>query len=50
MAEDVSAGACYLAVLAVDSTFRGRGIGKVLLDFVDEQARLKGCSVSLNKT
>ena len=43
--EHVSRDTCYLNTIAVDDTCRGRGIGKVLLDFADEEARRRNCKV-----
>ena len=37
---------CYLDHIAVDSNYRGKGIGKIFLDIGDEEARKHHCSVS----
>ena len=36
----------YLDHICVDENFRGKGIGKILMDKAEYEARLKGCSVS----
>lgn len=36
---------CYVDHICVDSQFRGKGIGKALMDVADDQARQKGCHV-----
>ena len=46
--EDVSRGKCYLDHIAVDAGFRGKGIGKVLMDKAEYEARIRNCSVSQN--
>ena len=43
--EEVPPGKCYLNHIAVDEGFRGKGIGKVLLDKAEKEARVKGCKV-----
>ena len=48
--EQVPRDMCYLNTIAVDDSFRGKGIGKVLLDFADEQARKHGAKVRLVHT
>jgi ribosomal protein S18 acetylase RimI-like enzyme len=35
----------YLSDIAVDSSFEGRGVGRVLLDKAEEWAREQGCSL-----
>ena len=45
LSEDVPAGSCYVDHICVDSKFRGKGVGKVLLEKADAEARLKGCKV-----
>ena len=37
---------CYLDHIAVDAQFRGRGIGTVLMEKAEQEARARGCSVS----
>ena len=46
--EYVSRGKCYLDHIAVDGEFRGKGIGKALLDKAEQEARIRNCSVSQN--
>ena len=43
--EDVKKGQCYVETLAVDASMRGKGVGKMLLDFADNTARARGCHV-----
>ena len=44
--ENVARGKCYLDHIAVDEGFRGKGIGKVLMEKAEYEARMRGCSVS----
>ena len=43
--ESVKSGVCYVDHIAVDSSFRGKGVGKILLDVADAEARKRGCRV-----
>lgn len=40
---EVPAGKCYVDHICVDSRFRGKGIGKVLLDMAEVDAKKRGC-------
>ena len=40
-------GTAYIDHICVDSSFRGKGVGTVLLERADYEARLRGCYVSL---
>lgn len=40
------AGKCCVDHIGVNSEFRGKGIGKVLLDMAEIDAKRKGCKVS----
>lgn len=42
---DYPAGKCYLDPICVDAKFRGKGIGKVLLDMAEIDAKKRGCKV-----
>lgn len=42
---DYPAGKCYLDHICVDAKFRGKGIGKVLLDMAEIDAKKRGCKV-----
>uniref|UniRef100_A0A8W8JDV4 N-acetyltransferase domain-containing protein n=1 Tax=Magallana gigas TaxID=29159 RepID=A0A8W8JDV4_MAGGI len=42
---EVPAGKCYVDHICVDSRFRGKGIGKVLLDMAEVDAKKRGCKV-----
>ncbi|XP_035693547.1 uncharacterized protein LOC118427733 isoform X1 [Branchiostoma floridae] len=42
--EDISAGEGYVDRICVDANFRGKGIGKMLLDRADFDARRRGCT------
>ena len=39
-------GKCNLDAIAVEDGFRGRGIGKALLDGAEQEARSRNCKVS----
>ncbi|XP_061169437.1 uncharacterized protein LOC133178746 [Saccostrea echinata] len=41
--EDIPRGKCYVDHIGVDARFRGRGIGKVLLDMAEIDAKRRGC-------
>ncbi|XP_062612856.1 uncharacterized protein LOC134274599 isoform X1 [Saccostrea cucullata] len=41
--EKAPPGKCYLDAIGVDAKFRGKGVGKVMLDAADADARRKGC-------
>ncbi|CAH1233470.1 Hypp753 [Branchiostoma lanceolatum] len=41
--ESVPMGECYVDHIGVDASFRGRGIGKMLMDRADCEARQRGC-------
>ncbi|XP_061169434.1 uncharacterized protein LOC133178745 [Saccostrea echinata] len=41
--EKVPPGKCYLDTIGVDAKFRGKGIGKVMLDVADADAKRRGC-------
>lgn len=43
--ENVARGKCYLDHIAVDEGFRGKGIGKVLMEKAEYEARMRGCSM-----
>lgn len=43
--KDYPAGKCYLDPICVDEKFRGKGIGKVLLDMAEIDAKKRGCKV-----
>lgn len=45
--ESVAAGSAYVEMICVDSDYRGKGIGKVLLDKAEAEARRNNCSVCL---
>ena len=36
---------CYIDQICVDSQFRGKGIGKVLMDRADYEAKARQCRV-----
>lgn len=42
---DYLVGKCYLDFICVDEKFRGKGIGKVLLDMVEIDVKKRGCKV-----
>ena len=44
------AGACEVTQLWVDEKFRGKGIGKILLNAAEEEAINKGCRIILIRT
>lgn len=44
---EVPAGKCYVDHICVDSRFRGKGIGKVLLDMAEIDAKKRGCKVRI---
>lgn len=44
--EDIAIGTCSINHLAVDSCFRRKGIGKILLSTAEKDALRHGCSVS----
>ena len=44
---DVPAGTCYIDHICVDGNYRGKGIGKVLMERADYEAKAKGCRVRL---
>ena len=37
----------YVETVSVDASMRGKGVGKALIEFADNQAREHGCHVSL---
>ncbi|XP_033741259.1 uncharacterized protein LOC117328039 [Pecten maximus] len=41
--ENIGDQECYLDMVAVEEEFRGKGIGKALLDRADHEARIHGC-------
>ena len=41
---------CYIDHICVDSAFRGKGIGKSLMETADNEARKRGCTVGINDT
>jgi ribosomal protein S18 acetylase RimI-like enzyme len=41
------AGICEITQLWVDRKIRGRGVGKILLEAAELEARTKGCSITL---
>ncbi|XP_062618062.1 mycothiol acetyltransferase-like [Saccostrea cucullata] len=41
--EGTPQGKCYVDHIAVDARFRGRGIGKVLLEMAEIDAKRRGC-------
>ena len=45
--ESVPAGSCYIEAIAVDAWVRGKGIGKALMEFADNDARSHNCNVRL---
>lgn len=44
---EVPAGKCYVDHICVDSRFRGKGIGKILLDMAEIDAKKRGCKVRI---
>ncbi|CAH1233468.1 Hypp752 [Branchiostoma lanceolatum] len=42
--DNIPVGQCYLDHIGVDASFRGKGIGKVMLDRADHEAREHGCT------
>lgn len=46
--KDYPAGKCYLDPICVDEKFRGKGIGKVLLDMAEIDAKKRGCKVDVH--
>lgn len=46
--KDYPAGKCYLDPICVDEKFRGKGIGKVLLDMAEIDAKKRGCKVHIH--
>lgn len=44
---EVPAGKCYVDHITVDSRFRGKGIGKILLDMAEIDAKKRGCKVRI---
>ena len=46
--DEVDDGKCYLDHICVDEKFRGKGIGKVLMETADNEARKHGCKVQCN--
>ena len=44
--EKVPLGRCYVDRIAVEEDFRGKGIGKVLLEQAEKEARSRHCDVS----
>merc|ERR1711976_771876 len=42
--ESVPRKACYIDHIAVDERFRGKGVGKVLMQRADYEAKRNGCS------
>ena len=47
MSESVPARKCYLEVLCVESTQRGLGIGKLLMERTEYEARARNCRVCI---
>lgn len=43
--EPVSHNKCYIDHICVSSEFRGKGVGKVLMERADYEARKNGCKV-----
>lgn len=43
---EIPLGKGYIDHIGVDARFRGKGIGKVLLDMAEIDAKRKGCQVS----
>ena len=43
--ENVPPGKCYLNHIAVDDGIRGKGIGKILMEKVEKEARARQCKV-----
>ncbi|XP_052067768.1 uncharacterized protein LOC127707270 [Mytilus californianus] len=41
--KNVPVGYCYIEAICVDDKFRGKGIGKVLMDVVETDARKQNC-------
>ena len=50
MGESVPRGKCLLDCIAVEDGYRGKGIGKILLDRSEYEARSRKCSVSRKKS
>ena len=49
--KNVPVGYCYIECICVDGKFRGKGIGKVLMDVVETDAkRNHNCKVSVDVT
>ena len=46
---DIPADKAYVDHICVLSKFRGKGIGKILLDMADMDARKRGCKARVNE-
>ena len=46
---DIPAGKAYVDHISVLSKFRGKGIGKTLLDMADMDATKRGCKASISE-
>ena len=44
---EVPRSTCYIDHICVDNSFRGKGIGKALLERADHEAMKNGCQVSI---
>ena len=44
---EVPRSTCYIDHICVDNSFRGKGIGKALLERADHEAMKNGCHVSI---
>ena len=45
---DIPDGKAYVDHISVSSKFRGKGVGKILLDTADADAKKRGCKASIN--
>ena len=46
---DIPDGKAYVDHISVSSKFRGKGVGKILLDMADMDARKRGCKARVNE-
>ena len=46
LGESIPRGKCYLECIAVEDGYRGKGIGKILMERSEYEARSRKCSVS----